>query len=76
MLLFVLGNLLQGVKLHLLEKRELRRTKSMKVQEGHSDSGKAVWKELSEDALKDHDCSVSFSSQALLKSILATQIRG
>lgn len=75
-LLFVLGNLVQGVKLHLSEKRGLRRTKSMKVQEGHSDSGKAVWKELSEDALKDHDCSVSFSSQALLKSILATQIRG
>ena len=67
---------MQGGKLNLLEKRELRRTKSMKVQAGHSDSGKAVWKELSEDAFKEYDCSVSFSSQAPLKSILATQIRG
>jgi len=45
-----------------MEKRELRRTKSMKVQAGPSDSGKAVWKELSEDTFKEYDCSVSFSS--------------
>lgn len=77
MALLVLGNPLQGVKLRLLERKELRRTRNVKVMQGTATPERWCGRSyLSEDAFKEYDCRVSFSSHDPLKRILATHIKG